>query len=257
MKKVLSICLFFLLFSGFTFGQTKEIDSLKMLLNTANLHDTIKIRTNLNIASKYARYSLDSLKKYTTKAVDLSKVNNDYLLGEAYSNFGGYYDNIGKLELSKEYYSKAMTLIDSVTATKKFARVLSNYATLLNETTELDKKIAYNQRALKLRETIDDKFQVGISQFNLAILYSDTDFDSLSVKYLKLALKNGEISNEKLFTGYVINSLIMYTIRKENLIEAKEYLLKSEDICKETGSNKLCYNTYTRKGEYLDHFKKV
>ncbi|MBU2948590.1 tetratricopeptide repeat-containing sensor histidine kinase [Zobellia uliginosa] len=255
MKKLLSVCIILLLFSGFGFGQTKEIDSLKVILKTTEIHDTVRIKTNFALAGRFGGFSLDSLKKYTFEAEKLSKLNDNYLLDAVCYYLALYYDNTGDLKKAKEYYQKALTLTDSIKDAKKFAKILSGYATVLNETTELEEKISYNLRALKFRESIDDKFDIGKSQFNLAVIYSNTGFDSLSVKYLRQALNNGEVSGEKVFTGYVLNSLIMYALKDGDLELAEEYLFKSEQICEETGSNMVCYNTYIRKGEYHDKLK--
>ena len=243
----------------FGFSQTKEIDSLKAHLTNTKLHDTVKIKTYFALAGRYGGYSLDSLKKYTMKAVDLSKLNNDYFLESAYFYMGLYHSLVGERDKSKEYYLKVIALMDSIKIKDKtnLARVLSNYAGELNENAELDEKITYNLRALKLRESVGDKREIGKTQFSLAVTYSNTGFDSLSVNYLKLALKNAEGSNEKALTGFVLNSLIMYALKNKNLKEAEIYLQKSEAICKETGSNRVCYNTYLRKGEYLDKLKRV
>ena len=256
MLKKYSVLFFFLFNINFGLAQTKEIDSLKTILENASIHDTVKIKTSFILAGKYGPRNLDSLKKYTIEAVDLSKLNDNYLLDAAYNYLGLYYKNTGNLEKAKQYYLKAMPLVDSVKDGRKLAKILSNYAVTLNETSELKEKIAYNLRALKLRESLNQKFETGQSQFNLAVIYSNTGFDSLSVKYLKQALSNGELSNQKLFSGYVLTSLIMYALENDNLEDAKKYLKKAEEICQETGSSMLCSNTFMRKGNYLEKLEK-
>ncbi len=247
---------FFLMFAAIGFGQNKEIDSLKLLLRNTTLHDTVKIKTYFILAGKYGGYSLDSLKKYTMKAVDLSKLNDNYLLDGAYYYMGLYHKNIGETEKAKEYYLKAIPLIDSINDKNKLAKILSNYANTLNETSDLKEKIAYNIKALKLREAIGDKPELGQSQFNLAVVYSNTGYDSLSSKYLKLALKNAEESNHKVLSGYVLGSMVMYALKNDDLEKVKRHLQKAEKICKETGSNLLYVSTFKSKGRYLDKLKR-
>lgn len=242
--------------SFYGFAQTKDIDSLKTVLKNTSLHDTVKIKTNFILAGRFGGYSLDSLKKYTLRAIDLSKSNENYMLDAAYFYMGSYYDHTGDISKAKESYLNAIPLIDSIKEGKKLAKALSNYGGLLNETDELTEKLSYNMRALKLREKANDPSELGKSQFNLAVIYSNTGFDSLSVNYLELALKNAAKSKEKVFEGYVLNSLIMYALKDNNNKKIEEYLAKSEEICLETGSPMLCYNTYLRKGTYFDKLKK-
>ena len=256
MFKKYSVLFFFLFSTSFGFGQTKKIDSLKAQLSKTDLHDTVRIKTYFALGGRFGPYSLDSLKKYTLKAIDLSKLNDNYLLDGAYFYMGLYHSDKGEIDKAKNYYKKAMVLVDSVNDKQKLSKILSNYANLLNETTELDEKIDYFTRALKLKESIGNKLEIGHTQYNFSILYGNTGFDSLAIDYLKRALKNVEDSNQMALKGHILNSLTAFALKNERFEEAESYIEKSEKICEKTGANRLCYNTFIKKGTYLDKLKR-
>ncbi len=254
-KKVL----FILISVSFYFGlsQSREVDSLKLSLTNSKIHDTIKIKNCLILAGKYGGFSLDSLKKYTFDAIDLSKKNNDYLLDGGYYFMGVYYSEVGEINKAKESYKKALPLVDSISNKKKFGQILSAYANLLSETNELDEKIAYYTRALKIMESVGDQSKIAFTQYNISNVYRLTGVDTLAIDYLQRALISAEASGQKSLKGHILNNLTIFALKNKDLEKANTYLIESENICKETKLNLLCFHTFLQKGRYLDELKKT
>lgn len=251
--------LFIILSLTFSLGlsQNKEIDSLKLYLSKANIPDSIQIKTYLNLAGRYGRYNIDSLKKYTLKAIELSKRNDNYLLDGGYYFMGVYHSDIGKIDKAKEFYKKAIPLVDSINNKQKFAQIIAAYANLLNQTNELNEKITCYTKALRLNESIGNKAKIAITQYNFSNVYRYVGIDTLAIDYLKRALTNAEASGQKGLKAHILNNLTIFALKHSNLDKAKDYLKESEIICEETGSNLLCFNTFLQKGRFLDKLQKT
>ncbi|WP_406683193.1 sensor histidine kinase [Seonamhaeicola sp. MEBiC1930] len=254
-KKLLLVIICLSFYCGFS--QSQEIDSLKSSLTNAKIHDTIKIKTCLNLAGKYGNYSLDSLKKYTLIAIDLSKKNNDYLLDGGYYFMGIYYSDKGEINKAKASYKKALPLVDSISNKKKFAQILSAYANLLSGTNELDEQISYYTRALKIMESIGDKSKVAFTQYNISNVYRHAGIDTLAIDYLKRALVNAEVSGLSSLKAHIMNNLTIFALKNNDLEKANTYLKEAEKVCKATGSQLLCFRTFLQKGRYLEELKKT
>ncbi|WP_187388129.1 tetratricopeptide repeat-containing sensor histidine kinase [Seonamhaeicola marinus] len=190
-------------------------------------------------------------------AIDLSKKNNDFLLDGGYYFMGLYHRDIGEINKAKESYKKAIQLVDSVANKQKFAQILSAYANLLSGTDELDEQISYFTRALKIKESIGDKSKIAITQYNFSNVYRHAGIDTLAIDYLKRAMSNAEASGQKGLKAHILNNLTIFALKNNELEKANTYLMESEKICKEIGSNLLCFNTFLQKGRYLDKLKKI
>ncbi|MGC6429417.1 MAG: tetratricopeptide repeat-containing sensor histidine kinase [Jejuia sp.] len=254
-EKLLLIFVSFTFYCGFS--QNKEIDSLKLYLSKANIPDSTQIKIYLDLAGRYGRYNIDSLKKYTLKAIELSKRNDNYLLDGGYYFMGVYHSDIGKIDKAKEFYKKAIPLVDSINNKQKFAQIIAAYANLLNQTNELNEKIAYYSKALKLNESIGNKAKIAITQYNFSNVYRHVGIDTLAIDYLERALTNAEASNQKALKAHILNNLTIFALKYSNLEKANDYLQKAEIICEETGSNLLCFNTFLQKGRFFDQLKKT
>lgn len=257
MLKKYSFLFFFLFSVSIGLGQTKEIDSLKQDLMIAQLDDTTRVSNYLKLAGKYGPFNMDSLYKYTRLASKFSKINDNYKLDGVLYYLGIYHAEIGQIDKAKEYYLEAIDILDSINNKDRLSKLYGNYGNILSERTELNEKIIFFRKSLRLKEDLGNPLDVGKSQYNLAVLYSRTGFDSLAVVYLKKALKNGEESKVKPFTAHVLNFLTAYSLKNNNLVDAEEAINKSEKICKETNSNRSCYNTFIQKGKYLERIEQL
>ena len=65
MKNRFFLVLFILLFAGFGFGQTKEVDSLKTLLLKSQLNDSSEIDILIALTKAYIPVNIDSTDKFS------------------------------------------------------------------------------------------------------------------------------------------------------------------------------------------------
>ena len=254
MKKLLPLCVLLLLFSGFALGQTKEIDSLKRELLKPSLHDSVRVNLCLALGVDFYQISIDSLGKYSKQAIELSKLSNNYKLGVAYNSFGLYKADIGQLDSARVYYKKAIPILKEVENNLTLAQVYSNYASTLIDATNFNERLDWQLKAADLLK--NNPNQLAISQYNLAVIYSDSSLDSLAVKYLKLSTATAEKVNNELVLSHTLPNLVYYLLENNKLMEAKGYLDRIKELCNKLKTPKVCYMFQIRAGLYYDKIKK-
>ncbi|MRI00786.1 hypothetical protein GH721_09635 [Kriegella sp. EG-1] len=253
MKNQLFCLLFFLLCSALSFGQTKKIDSLKQELLNPSLHDTTKIRLYLTLGKSYYPHNMDSLGHYSKLGMKMSKVLNNYLLERALNNVGLFYLENGQIDSARYYFKNAIKKGEINKDTTILMQAYSNYAATLMDRAEFDESVRLNLKVIELAK--NNKYQLGITQYNLAANYSNAGYDSISIKYLKLATINAEKSNHYLLLSQSLPNLAYYAIENNELDEAKMYLDKSLEICEKLKSPRVWSTYYLRAGLYYQKQK--
>lgn len=253
MFKKTSLLFFFLLLATIGFSQTKEIDSLKAELLKLSVRDTMKIRMYLSLGKKYYGFNTDSLRHYSTLAMKLSKSTNDYLLERIFNDIGLFHLETGQIDSARYFFRGAIQKSEIIKDTTTLMRAYSNYAATLIDDTGFDESVRLYLRVIELSK--NNKYQMGIAQYNLAGTYSNAGHDSLSVKYLKLAAINGEESNHTLLLSQTFPNLANYAIKNDELETAKTYLDKSLVVCENLNSPRAWSTYYLIKGEYYDKIK--
>jgi len=253
MIKKYSLLFFFLCCISFGFGQTKEIDSLKNVLLNQDLSDTTKVSATLNLAIAFYPFSLDSLKYYSEKAMELSKSSNDYFLERTYNNLSVYYLDIGQMDSSRYYSKKIIEQSKIMKDTTMLILAYGNYASTLGDDTQFEESVRLYLKAIELAK--NNKKQLGQLQYNVALKYEDSNYDSLANKYLKLATKNGEESNYDLLLSNTLPNLAYYAIENNQLDLAKSYLDRSLLVCKKLKSSRAWSTYYLRLGLYYDNIE--
>ncbi|WP_299764461.1 sensor histidine kinase [uncultured Dokdonia sp.] len=252
MFKKNSLLFLFLLSFIFGFSQTKEIDSLKQEILKPSIKDTTKIRLYLLIGEKFYPISNDSLAKYSSMALQLSKSSNNYLLAKAYNNIGLSYLNKLQLDSARYYFNESIKIGEKKRDTSILITAYANYAAAYDDK-DFSKSVKLSLKAINLIK--NNNFKLAESQFNLGVDYSNADYDSLALKYLNLAVESAEKSNHNLVLSYALQGILEYQITGKNFDKAKLNLDKSLKLCQELTSPRVCYNYYIKAGYYYDELK--
>ncbi|MEO9891989.1 sensor histidine kinase [Aurantibacter sp.] len=250
MKNQLFCLLFILLCSALSFGQTKEIDSLKAELLKSSIQDTTRIRMYMTLANTYHSYSVDSLAKYAKLGVKLSKLNNDYLLGRTSLNLGLAFRARNQMDSSRYYLNNALKIGKLKKDTLLLRYAYTNYALTLMDDTDFDEKVQVSLEVIKLAQ--DNNYYLAEAEYNLGVVYGNAGYDSLGLKYFKRALTSSEIGENNKFLSYTLMNLVLYSFESNNLDEAKAYLDKMSTLCEKMKLPKVCFNYYQRLGAYYD-----
>ena len=231
------------------FSQQTKIDSLKSKLKNEKV-DTSKISLNLDLSKVYRTINLDSFYHYSKKAEKLAKLNNNYLLNRTYVSTGLYHVYKNQGDSAKYYFDETLKLLDKKEDTLIRAYVYSNYALLYTNSYDVEKKIEYNLKAIKLLEK--NHLEVCRLYFNQAINYAQAEQDSVAKKYLHKSLKNSVLSNNKLVEAYARKGLAHYAIQENELDSASVLLERSRLLSEELNSNELSFEIYSKLGELYD-----
>jgi signal transduction histidine kinase len=235
------------------YGQIKEIDSLKKELLKPTLSDTTRIGLYYELGGKYYYRNMDSLKFYSKLALELSELSDNYLQGKIYNSIGMYYVSQSQMDSARYYLNQAINIGVKKSDTTLLVRAYANYGVTLRENTDFEESVQLSLKVIDLVEK--DKYILAESQYNLAVDYANATYDSLAIKYFKLAVKSAEESNHEVVISYALSNLLIYSLDKDEMDLTKSYLKKSSELCTKTESPAICLNYYLRLGLYLDELQ--
>ncbi|WP_103072246.1 tetratricopeptide repeat-containing sensor histidine kinase [Aquimarina sediminis] len=191
--------------------------------------------TNLgNLAKSLGHY--DEAIEYQQKAIDYAKGTKKEILQTLISlnNMGTVYKSQQKYKEAKESYNKALSYTDFLSKNpKRHALYLDNLAYvnfLSNDTSDIP-DLFY--KALKIRDSIDDKNGIATNTLHLAEYYQSIEKDSIARMYAKqsrdisLQLHN----NVELLQAYRLLSKISDS--EEGLEYANNYIALNDSLVKE------------------------
>ncbi len=190
--------------------------------------------TNLGTLAKYlGRY--DDAIEYHKKAMEYTSADKkDLQTVISYNNIGSVYKSMKNYNKAKEYYNKALSYeIFLRERPKRYALLLDNlaYVNFLSNDNTNNPHLFY--KALRIRDSIGDKYGIATNTLHLAEYYSSVENDSVSKMYaeksrdVSLELKN----NEELLKAYQILSDI--SGGDEGLHYANKYINLNDSLVME------------------------
>ena len=234
MKNYLFFILFFLLCSGFGFGQTKEIDSL---LKVVRIATNIKDKVNAYDKLSWALIDKD-LKKaiaYNDSSYAISKKEN-YKEGVVSS-----YDNYVVLNRALGNYDKAFGYLDEyekliVGDSSKIAGAAFQRGVLNSITGNYDKSLKSYQQALDIYELLNNERGMGITYNTIGLTYFNVKrYEESILNFLKSIEKLKAIDNiEGLASSYLNLANAYDNIDEDD--KALEYYNRSIDLSKKTSN---------------------
>ncbi|WP_159025589.1 sensor histidine kinase [Aquimarina sp. Aq78] len=191
--------------------------------------------TNLGILAKYLeRY--DQAIEYHLKAIEYTKGTNREVSRTltSFNNIGTVYKSQQKYDKAKESYLKALSYTEFLDKNpKRRSLLLDNlaYVNFLSKDTANIPDLFY--KALRIRDSIDDKNGIATNTLHLAEYYQSIDQDSVAKMY---AEQSRDVSqelqkNEELLQAYKILSEVSDS--KEGLSYANTYITLNDSLIKE------------------------
>lgn len=216
-------------------SESMTIEAIEKFIQSGNEKYLPLCYTNLGILAKFLeRY--DEAIEYHSKAIEYSK-GTDNEVSEtlrSYNNIGTVYKSQKKYDKAKESYNKGLSYeIFLSKRPKRHALLLDNLAYvnfLSNDTTQIP-DLFYE--ALKIRDSIDDKYGIATNTLHLAEYFKSIRKDSISKMY---AEKSRDVSlelqnNEELLKAYKILSDVSNS--NEGLVFANRYIKLNDSLIKE------------------------
>ncbi len=164
------------------------------------------------------------------------------------------YINLGILLEGKDFVNALAYADTAVTLSKKHKKdkqlaeaviVLGNIYWYLGDT---DKSMEYYLQSLKIREKINDVRGIGISKYNISLLFNSLGNEEESIRYAKESLfqfKDEEYVDD-LCIGYI--HLVNLYNESDSLEKANYYFKKAEALVPELKDNAVIASFYLQKG---------
>ncbi|MGN7514190.1 MAG: tetratricopeptide repeat-containing sensor histidine kinase [Allomuricauda sp.] len=253
-------------------AQTKEIDSLRNLLETADDTTQVTILRLLGIKFRFidkenaVAYGLQSLEKskeiefatgkanalyslglthgmtdnyarsleYLNKCLPVANQNKDHsMVCDIYNSLGIVYKRIGDYPASQESYLNSLKIIDSFDLKRNAASVYNNLGVLYDLMDEKDKAIASYKKALETYNGPDREAMQNDVEANIAVMdFTDGNYRAALDKFLKIVPYWEQQKNNIKLFDLYSNIGDCY-LQLEQWELSQEYLLKALDLAKQ------------------------
>ena len=264
---IIVFCTFLLLsFQGFgqKTGQAKIDSMLAALPQLTN--DTLKGRTYNRIAEEYFFIDTDKALKYSRLGLaHVTKMNWKRGIAVFNSAIGRVYSDKGNYDSCLFFYNRALALHRQNDDKWNMASTLNNLGTAAqNILSNYPKATQYYFEALKLAESIDDKYLAAVCNDNISVIYSyqknypkalDYGFKSLR---LREQLHYTPGSNAEREVAQSLSSIAAIYTAMSDIAKAKSYYQKAIPIHQKVGNKEGLAKAYGNMSLMeVDHVKRV
>jgi class 3 adenylate cyclase/Tfp pilus assembly protein PilF len=225
-----SLCSFLLLavIAHNSFGQLKEIDSIKLAIKSAK-EDTNKVNSLLLLSKKHFNEEPEEAIKIANQARNLAE-KIKFKKGEAYAlkNIGiGYYMQ-GKYLETFEHWNKSMKCFDALGDQQGVANILSNIGSVYFDQGDDANALDNYLKSLKISEAINDSFRITTALGNIGNVYlnKNATLDKALAYYLKALPISYQLGDNNLVGTTTVGIGEVY-FKKENFDSALYYFNKS------------------------------
>lgn len=233
MKKYIYLLLVLISFQGMsqTFNEEQQayIDSLYLIVESPQSHDTSVAASYLALSGILYLESIDSLRTmceklviYCNNAIEKSSskaVKNSLLIAKsnAVNNIGVFYNATGDIPKSLIYFEKSLVIQEEIGDQESVALSLLNIGVTYKIQGDIPKAIDYFHRSLKIYEEIGFKQGMANSANNIGTIYHDqNDLEkALEFYFISLALSE-ELDNKKTIANSLNNIAVLYSLQGDN-----------------------------------------
>ncbi len=269
-KRIIYYVLIFL--TGITIAQTKELDSLKLLLqksiedtNKVNLLNELSYNSYLNLKTTFQNEVL--IKSYIDSAIALSEKLN-YYKGNIRARFiaGNIYKNYGKTEIAKNYLLDGLKVCEKIKQPGAYSKIYNTLGICFIDEGNYKIAVDYLFKAIKSAEESKDKSLILTSLNALGNLYKFQEEYEKAIHYYLKSLSYAKETNNRLKMSfcYVNLGLTYLNFKKyDSSIYYFNNALKIQTADKNTGGQAMSYlgigDVYLQKklsNAAIDYFKR-
>ena len=163
--------------------------------------------------------------------------------------------NVGEFEKSKEYFKKALEILDKEKNKTELASIYLTISEIYKSVGKLDRSLEYSQRVYDIKKSDEDEYMMK-SLFRIIETYISNYKYDMAKKYCKIALASS-IKNKNRLNEYRVLKYYsdMHKAQNENII-AIEYLHKCINIISELNDEKILADLYINLGELYSDISK-
>jgi len=235
-----SLCFFQFIF----FGQDKEIDSMLNILQT-KAHDTIKIKTLIQLSNTYTNFNPDSAIIFANQALVLcEKADRSQEKGSAYNCLGNSYADLSEYDKALEYHLRSLKIREDLGNKRGMAGSFNNIGMIYRSKGDNNKALEYYFKALKINEEIDNKAWIAINYHNIAAVYGDFGQKEKEVEFLLKSMKIREEINDRYNLAASYHNVGNFYANGKESDKALEYYFKAIKINEEFKNKIWLSNNY-------------
>lgn len=242
---------------GFYKGAIGHFDFAEEILMELQNEDT-DISKDLYSRMAYCNIKLDQPNRSLEYIEKINKLERDSSSKEEVEILvlkANSFLNIGKYEDSREYFKKALEILEQEENKTAIADVYLNISEIYKNMGDADKVLEYSHKVYEIKKTDEDEYMMN-SLFKIIQVYVDNEEYELARKYCKIALASSIKYKNKLNEYKALKFYSdMYKNQNESSL-AIDYLMKCIKLISELNDDKILANLYIDIGQLYSRISK-
>ena len=216
--------------------QSKEVDSLRNILERDKTEDSSRVRTLLNLAFAIIYDKPDSSMVYTDEAIRSTfKIKWQKGVALSYRQKGYVYYILSDYTNSMDYYLKALKAGAKLDNKYFDATIYNNIANIYADLKNYKKALDYYEKYLAISREIESKNDEMGGLVNIGNIYTELNDLASGLDYFNKALLIAEETGNKRISTAVLNNIGEIFIKQKNYSTALTYFRKSILLADESG----------------------
>ncbi len=246
-KSIIIFCFCFT--CGFIFSQSRELDSLKLILKTSK-DDTVKVKTtvllcrNLAIVGEY-RQSVDYLQPALKVAIALNLKKQEAAIESCY---GFIMMMVGNYPEALIHHFRALKISEATNDRRTMGIAHNNLGNVYTSTGNFEEALKHYHAIIKLKEEDGDKMGAVFAIGNLGALYGEMKNYPEALKYFRRGKEIDSLKGDEFSLSYDYSNIANIYLQQKNYNGALSYQLTSIKIREKYSDFPGLINSYINTG---------
>jgi len=247
-KKILFILV---LFTASLYSQTKEIDSLTILLSNTDSDEQLAT-INLQLAKLYERIDINKGKEFANKAFLFQE--NDSLLAETNNQFARFHYFSGELDSASIYFERTKYILNLLDDKKGVASVNISLGAIQLRQGDYNKTIKTLTQSAAFFEENNDPLKAAKCYSNMASAFAELENFPKAIEYSEKALVIFNNQKQTQYQLITLPNLATQYFKSGDTVKAINYYNKAEKLAIKLDNKRSLSMTYNNLGNiYLDN----
>ena len=226
-----------------------EIDSLKGILDSNSVHDTIRLNVMIELCSQLKSKDPEAALRYGNTAINKAKyLNYDDQTARALSIVGVVHWQMGEFGVAMNYLHEARNVHSKNDNQIGIAITLTNIGLIYSDQSHYEKALEYFFEALRIFEEYDYIRGLAPVYNNIGLVYQQQGDYGLSEEYHNLSLEIKQKIDDVKGMAFSYNNLGIINKLREDYNTAINYFQRALEIREDLEDTREMAITYTRMG---------
>ena len=233
------------------FSQTTKLDSLLLLLNSANSDYELAI-ANFHLAKAHESINMIESKEFSLKSLEYK--SSDSLLAETYNQLGRISFFESKLDSAIYYFDRTKHFFSISQNLKRIAEINISIGSVQLKQADYNKAIKTLTKSATFFENTNDSINTAKCYNNIASAFAELDNYLKAIEYTKKALTIFENQNETYYQLIALPNLAIQHFKNGDTSKAIEYSIQAEKLGIKLNNKRSLSIIYNNLGTiYLDN----